>query len=85
MSTLQSKINRNERAGQIPFGWQLTKDNNTLTEIQEQQQAITLVKDLRSQGYSLRAICQQLTQQGFQPLGKQWYPKTVRNILKKVA
>ncbi len=80
-AALQSKRLRGERAGQIPFGFTIGADGRTLVEVPEQQQAIGLIRDLHGQGYSLRAICGELSRAGFEPAGKQWHPTTVNRVI----
>jgi DNA invertase Pin-like site-specific DNA recombinase len=82
---LQMKIANHRRAGQIPYGWRLTEDRDTLIQHQEAQEAISLIKRLQGSGYSLRAICRALSMAGYKPVGKKWHPQTVKNILKRVA
>jgi DNA invertase Pin-like site-specific DNA recombinase len=82
---LRLKIVKHERAGQVPYGWTLTDDAKTLVENEAEQRAISLVRNLNAKGYSLRAICRELEKEGYQPIGRRWHPKTVRNILKKAA
>ena len=82
---LQMKIANNERAGQIPFGWRLAEDGNSLIPHKEEQEVIRLVIKLHGQGLSYRAICEALTKAGIKPMGKCWHPQTVKNILKKAA
>jgi DNA invertase Pin-like site-specific DNA recombinase len=82
---LRLKILKNERAGQIPYGWKLAEDGKTLVESSLEQRAISLIAKLDAKGYSLRAICRELDKEGYKPIGKRWYPKTIRSILKKTA
>lgn len=82
---LQMKIANHERAGQVPFGWRLTEDGNTLRPHEDEQEVIRIVMHLHGKGLSFRAICEALTDAGHKPQGKCWYPQTVKNILKKAA
>jgi DNA invertase Pin-like site-specific DNA recombinase len=82
---LQLKIVKNERAGQVPYGWTLGEDGSTLIENPEEQEAIGLIRDLRAKGYNYSAICRELTRRGYQPLGKQWHAQSVKNILKRAV
>ena len=82
---LRLKIIKKERAGQIPFGWRLAEDGKTLMENAAEQKAISLMKQLNGQGYSLGTICRELEKEGYQPIGRRWHAKTVRSILKKAA
>jgi DNA invertase Pin-like site-specific DNA recombinase len=82
---LRHKISRNERAGQIPYGWVLAKDGKTLVMNVEEQKTILFIKELHAKGYNYSAICRELTRQGYQPLGSYWYAQSVKNILKRAA
>ncbi|MBF0467249.1 MAG: recombinase family protein, partial [Nitrospirae bacterium] len=84
-SALQYKISRNERAGQIPYGWTLSEDGKTLIENQREQEAIKRVVALKEKGYTLRAICIELTKEGYKPAGKTWHPQSISNILRRAA
>jgi DNA invertase Pin-like site-specific DNA recombinase len=79
---LQSKIANNERAGQIPFGYSLAADGNTLLPVPEEQKVIQTVKRLHAQGIGYRAICRELEAIG---QGRRWHPQTVKNILMRAA
>ena len=82
---LRHKISRNERAGQIPYGWALAEDGKTLVMNDEEQKTIRFIKELHEKGYNYSAICRELTRQGYQPLGGYWYAQSVKNILKRAA
>ena len=81
---LQMKIANGERAGQVPFGYRLANDGNTLIKHEKEQEAISLTKRLKGQGYSYRSICKGLEDKGYKANGKGWHPQTIKNILKKV-
>ena len=82
---LQMKIANNERAGQVPFGYRVAAERNTLIPHKEEQEVIKATRRLRSKGLSYRAICEALNKAGYRPQGKYWHPQTVKNILKKAA
>lgn len=82
---LRLKVSRNERAGQVPFGYSLAEDGNALVENPKEQEAIRLIKDLHEKGYNYSAICRELTREGHKPNGKQWHAQSVKNILKRAA
>ncbi len=84
-SALQYKISRNERAGQIPYGWKLSEDSKTLEKDAKEQLVIRRIRDLRAKGYTLRAICDELTKEGYTPIGKVWHHQTISNILRRAA
>ncbi len=79
---LQMKIQNGERAGQIPFGYLLAEDGNTLIQHQIEQGVIKIVRRLHSQGLSYRAICRELEKIG---QGRKYHPQTIKNILKRAA
>jgi DNA invertase Pin-like site-specific DNA recombinase len=82
---LHLKIVKNERAGQVPYGWRLAQDGKTLLANAKEQKAILLIKELRAKGYSFRAICQDLDKRGYESAGRTWHPQTVKNILRRAA
>jgi DNA invertase Pin-like site-specific DNA recombinase len=82
---LHLKIVKNERAGQVPYGWRLAENKRTLLADPKEQEAISLIKDLYAQGYSLREICRDLEGNGYEPVGRKWHPQTIKNILRKAA
>lgn len=82
---LRLKMTRNERAGQVPFGYSLASDGNTLVENRREQEAIRLIKELHEKGHNYSAICRELTRQGHKPLGRQWHAQSIKNILKRAA
>ncbi len=63
---LQMKIIKNERAGQIPYGWTLANDGKTLMLNDEEQQIIRFIRELHKEGHNYSAICRELTRQGHQ-------------------
>ena len=82
---LHHKIEHNERAGQIPYGWNLDKDGSTLVENPQEQETIRLIRNLNDRGYSYRGICRELEKKEHKPVGKKWHPKTIGSILKRAA
>lgn len=82
---LQHKISKNERAGQIPYGWILSPDGKTLVPNKKEQKAIALIRDLHGRGYSCRAICRELEAKRYKPVGSAWHHQTIKNILGRVA
>lgn len=82
---LQMKIANGERAGQVPYGYRLSEDGNTLIKDKREQEAITLVRRLRAKGHTYQLICDRLTNRGYRPMGRQWYPQTIKNILRRAA
>lgn len=71
--------------GDIPFGYYL--DGGRLVEDDNEQKAIILIRDLRSKGYRLQAICWELEKEGYLTRrgNLKWQPKTVSRIIERVA
>ena len=85
-AALSAKIRRGERAGQIPFGYDLSADGQTLTPNAEQQAVVAQIRELRAAGHSLRAIANELNRQGIQTQGgKPWNHNTIDSILTRQA
>lgn len=78
---LRHKIENGQRAGQIPYGYRLAEDGITLVEHSHEQGAIQVVVTMKDSGASNRAICRELTRQGYRPNGKAWHHQTIANIL----
>ena len=77
----------NKRIGEIPFGYDLADDNETLIENTQEQEAIALVKQLRSKGETLKQIAHRLDAAGYKPKkgGSVWTTNMVNRILMKRA
>jgi len=82
---LRFKALQGKRVGQIPYGWRLGEDGESLLAIEHEQTVIGFMKSLRKKGCSYRAICEELTRRGYAPVGQKWYPMSVSNILKKAG
>jgi DNA invertase Pin-like site-specific DNA recombinase len=81
---LRLKIEKNERAGQVPYGWILAEDGKTLLKDLKQQKVIKVIKALTAKDLSLREVCRHLDKHGYEPVGKRWHHQTVSNILSRV-
>lgn len=82
---LQLKISNGQRAGQVPYGWRVSDDGNTLIRHIKEQKVIEKIRNLKDTGFSYRAICHELDSEGYEPFGKKWHPQTVKNILRKTV
>ena len=71
--------------GQVPFGYDLAEDGETLSVNPEEQRIIRLIQELRRDGRSLRAIAQQLEQRGIRTKSGQlrWTHTSVQSILQR--
>ena len=83
---LQHKRKRGERVGTVPFGSSLAEDGRTLIPNVAEQQILALIQECRLSGYSMRAIAEELNQQGFHTRrGSAWRFEYVRNLLGAAA
>jgi site-specific DNA recombinase len=64
-AALQAKRARGERAGNVPFGYQLAADGQQLERCEAEQVALAILSELRTAGYSLRRVAEELNRQGF--------------------
>ncbi|MBO9539670.1 recombinase family protein [bacterium] len=80
-AALDHKKSKGEYVGGTrPFGFEL--DGTRLVAIPQEQEAITLILDLRGQGHTLREIAAELTRRGIgTKRGGRWHVQTVKNIL----
>lgn len=63
-AALQAKRAQGFRAGNVPFGFVADTDGR-LTPQADEQRVLSLVRELRGAGYTLRAIADELNAQGF--------------------
>lgn len=64
-AALRAKRQRGERAGNVPFGFSLNADGRTLDPNPDEQEVLSILRELRTAGYSLREIAAELNRQGF--------------------
>lgn len=87
-AALQQKRRRGEKTGGgVPFGKQLAADGTHLVDDAEEQRILSLIVDLRDQGWSLRQIGAEMGRRGIlTKTGKvNWNPKTISALLRRVA
>lgn len=83
---MQHKRVIGETTGTAPYGFRVAGDGVHLVEDAAEQRALTLVRALRAEGLSLRAIGHRLTAAGCNPrTGDRWHPQTVARIGGAVA
>ncbi len=72
--------------GDVPLGFNLN-DVGELIENSEEQEIINLIKSLRAQGHSYRAIACNLEAHGFRTKrgNAVWHPQTIKQILRAAA
>ena len=84
-AALRAKKLRGERIGGIPFGCQLAGDGRTLIPNPDERQALGVLRELRTKGYTFRAIADELNRQGFRSrTGGLWVRQSV-HLLSRAA
>jgi DNA invertase Pin-like site-specific DNA recombinase len=80
---LRHKRGQGLRAGNVPYGYSLAEDGQTLLANPEEQQVLTLIRDLRESQQSLRSIASQLNAQKFRTRsGAAWRHEYVVKLLR---
>jgi site-specific DNA recombinase len=69
-------------AGEIPYGYRLKEDGETLEPIPEEQKILKKIRSLRGSSLSYRKIAHRLNSSGIATKkGRRWYPATVQSVL----
>lgn len=87
-AALQYKKSQGQRiSGRIPFGKDLAADGITLVDNPQEQRVIELIRELRADGLSLRAIAAELERRELATKtgGVKWQASTIQSILKTAA
>jgi DNA invertase Pin-like site-specific DNA recombinase len=81
------RMNRKKTGGDIPLGYCLDTDGETLIEVPKEQEVIRLIKELKRNGCSLSSICRELETRGhLTKTGKaKWHHQSIAQILKRPA
>jgi site-specific DNA recombinase len=79
-AALAVKRSRSERCGMIPYGYQLAADGMHTEENPSEQRVIGLIRDLRSEGFSQRAIAERLNADQIPARGARWHKTTIARI-----
>ena len=85
-AALAQKRQRNEKTGgDVPYGYNV--DGKLLITNQDEQEALSIILELRAQGLTLRAICGELESRGIQTKrgNLNWQPRVVSRILSRAA
>ena len=79
----QARKRGRKMGGDVPFGYRLDSDGKHLIEDTDEQEVIRLIRQLRTEGESLRAIGDELRQRGvLTRRGKTtWHPQTIKQII----
>lgn len=72
--------------GEVPFGYTVTEDGRLIAD-EDEQEALSLIRELRGKGYTLRAICAELKRKGIHTKtgAVAWHPFTIAAILRRAA
>jgi DNA invertase Pin-like site-specific DNA recombinase len=85
-TAMKFKAAKGERVGKVPFGFDLSVDGVTLVPNESEQRALTLIRELRAMGESLRKIAAELERQQIPTKeGKPWTHSTVQRIVSRAA
>ncbi len=74
---------KGERTGEVPFGYRLTADDVHLEALPAEQSVIAAIRQLRSDGLSIRAIVARLNAQGIAARGARWHATSVARLLER--
>lgn len=80
---LAAKKARGERTGKVPFGFDLASDGVTLVANPNEQEALSAIRSMRTQGMTLRAIATAMTTQGIATKdgGREWCHSTIQRLV----
>lgn len=80
-AALAVKAGRGERVGELPLGSMVAEDGRTLIVDADEARTIDLIRALRADGLSIRAIAARLNADGVPARGGRWHPTTVARVL----
>ena len=87
-AAMQAKRARGEKTGgDVPFGYRLNADGRTLAEDPDEQRVLSLMRRLREEGETLRAIGDHLRAKGYTSRKgtTTWHPQTIKQLLDRAA
>ena len=80
------RLNHEKTGGAVPFGYCLADDGVHLVEDEHEQTIVGLIVDLRCDGWTYRAIADELHRRGVAPkTGDTWHAKVIRAIYQRAA
>ena len=84
-AALKAKRQRGERAGTLPYGFQLAADGRQLVQEPAEQEALRLLHELKDGGATLRTIAAELDRQGFRTrTGGAWKHQYIDRLARAV-
>lgn len=84
-AALGHKRANGERVGQVPYGMRLAADGVRLETDPAEARVLELIRSLRAEGLSIRAIAARLDADGIPARGGRWHPTTVARLLEREA
>jgi len=79
---LRHKKAANQRTGTVPFGYQVGADGRSLDENPNEQRVLSIIRECRAQGFTLRDIAEELNRQGINTRrGTAWRHQYVAGLL----
>lgn len=85
-AAMQVKKGRGELVGAVPFGFDLGDDGKTLIPNSQEQEALSILRELRAQGLSYRKIGAELESRGIRTKnGGTWQAMTIRNLCREIG
>lgn len=84
-AALAVKRDRGERIGEVPFGFKLAEDGRTLCEDATEQAGLARLRELRANGFSIRATAETMNAEGIFARGDRWHATTVARLLERSA
>jgi site-specific DNA recombinase len=80
-AALAVKKAKQERIGQVPYGYRLGADRVHLEPLEREQTVIQRVHSLKQEGLSIRAVAGRLNDENIPSRGTRWHPTTVARLL----
>jgi DNA invertase Pin-like site-specific DNA recombinase len=80
-AALAAKQRRGEITGTAPIGAKVAEDGRTLIRDEAEAEAVTLIRELRAAGVSVRGIAEELNRRGVTARGARWHPTTVQRVI----
>ena len=82
-AALKAKRARGERAGNVPYGFKVNGDGQTLYVDDDEQRTLALIAECSEAGYSLREIADELNRTGIRTrTGSEWRHQYVASLLR---
>lgn len=81
------KRSKGERVGNLPYGFDLADDGVRLVANADEQRVLALIAQLRNDGYTLRAIADELTRRGIPTKGNKaaWTHSSIQRLTQRSA